>query len=131
MTSLIRNINLPTPVFIHATGLLALGLYLTFRPPSASQKTTFTGSTSTLGIAGLGLELSYLATSYMPIAENQFLHASAPVRVILAAVAGVRLLTARPGECTGELWGILLYDGLGGLLVGWTLGRWDGRIPGY
>lgn len=84
-----------------------------------------------LGIAGLGLGLSYLSTSYMPIAENQFLHASAPIRVILAAVAGVRLLTATSGECTGELWGILLYDGLGGLLVGWSLGRWDGRIAGY
>jgi hypothetical protein len=67
----------------------------------------------------------------MPIAENQFLHASVPVRIILAVLAGIRAFIAKPGEKTGVLWVIFLYDGLGALLLGWSLGRWNGRIPAY
>jgi len=79
----------------------------------------------------MGLGLGYLATSYMPITENQWLHASVPVRMILGAVAGVRALLATEGEVTWELIVIMLYDGLGGLLLGWSLGRWDGKVAGY
>jgi hypothetical protein len=69
----------------------------------------------------------------MPIEENQWLHASVPVRIILASAAGLKLFLNRSMTEDGrkEMIGVLLYDGLGGLFLGWQLGRWDGRIPGY
>jgi len=122
MASLLPTINLPLPILLHAAGLTLLGLHITFyRKPS----------TPLLGIASLGLGVAYLATSYMPVAENQWLHASVPVRMILGAVAGVRAFIAKDCEATRELIGVLLYDGLGGLLLGWSLGRWDGKVAGY
>jgi len=60
----------------------------------------------------------------MPIRQNQFLHAIVPVRMALAVLAAARALTGSSEE-GGTLWGIALYDGLGGLLLGWSLGRWN------
>jgi hypothetical protein len=112
-------INLPFPIVVHAAVLVVYGIYLTFnRKPAA------------LGITTLALGLSYLTTSYMPISENQFLHASVPVRVALGVVAAGRAATG-PREEGATLWGIALYDGVGGLLLGWWLGRWNGRVVGY
>jgi hypothetical protein len=127
MASIISGINLPTSILFHALGLCGLGLYYTFRPTPLAQKS----SSAPLGIATLGLGVAYLATSYMPIAENQWLHASVPVRILLALVAGIRAVMSKPTEDRRHLWTILLYDGLGGLMLGRTLGRWDGRIVGY
>jgi len=45
----------------------------------------------TLGIATTAIGLSYLSNSYVPIEQNTFLYASAPVRVIHAAISGARL----------------------------------------
>ena len=77
-----------------------------------------------------------LSTSYVPIEQNQFLYASAPVRVLLASLAGIRWLMVRGGDPAvhkkrNALLAIMLYDGLGGLLLGWYLGSFDGRVPGY
>ncbi|KKZ68872.1 hypothetical protein EMCG_00043 [[Emmonsia] crescens] len=119
MASLLPTINLPVPVLLHALGLSALGAYL-----------TFTRTPATLGIASTGLGLSYIFTSYVPIEENQFLHASVPVRMILAALAALRLPTAPKAERKG-LMILVLYDFLGGLMVGYILGKWNGRLMGY
>jgi len=128
MASILPKVNLPTSVLAHAIGLTVLGLGLIF----GSQTPYFKSESSpVLGIASMGLGLAYLSTSYMPLAENAFLHASVPVRVGLAAVSAIRALLAKEGEDTGVLWVIALYDGLGGLSLGWTLGRWDGRIARY
>lgn len=77
-----------------------------------------------------------MATSYMPIEQNQFLYASVPVRVVLAALAGIKWLAIRNGDPAvhtkkNELLGIFFYDGLGGLALGWYLGVFDGRVPAY
>ncbi|PGH07346.1 hypothetical protein GX51_01890 [Blastomyces parvus] len=119
MASFLPAVNLPTPVLLHALGLTALGTYL-----------TFTTTPSAFGVASTGLGLSYLFTSYVPIEENQFLHASVPVRIILAALAAARLPTAPKSE-RKNLVILLLYDFLGGLMVGYILGQWNGKLPGY
>ena len=128
-------INLPLPILIHAVGLCSLGLHLTFTYPHKT-KPQPQQDTTILGIASLGLGLAYLSTSYMPQNENQWLYASAPVRMILAGVAGIKLVVNawQGGELKHEqvaLWGILLYDGLGGFMVGWWLGSWGGRVPAF
>ena len=118
--SVLAQINLPLPILIHAVGLSIYGVYLTFnRKPGL------------LGIATLGLGLAYLTTAYMPISQNQFLHASVPVRVALAVVAAGRAIVGGPRDKEwGSLWIVAVYDGLGGLVLGWMLGRWDGRVSG-
>lgn len=70
----------------------------------------------------------------MPMEENQFLHASAPVRVLLASLAGVKWLATRnagAGAASTALLGVVLYDGLGGLVLGWYLGTFSGKIAAY
>jgi len=118
--SLAPTINLPFPILIHALGLVIIGVYLTSKRKPA-----------TLGIVTLALGLAYLTTSYMPIDQNQFLHASVPVRVALAAAAAGRAMAGPRDEERGSLWGIALYDGFGGLVLGWWLGSWNGRVAGY
>jgi hypothetical protein len=85
-----------------------------------------------LGVATTGLGLSYLLTSYMPIEQNQFLHASVPARLILAALSAYKALVGRKDLSDVEkkrLWGVTIYDGLGAVVLGLWLGKWNGRIP--
>jgi hypothetical protein len=90
-----------------------------------------------LGIISSCLGLTYFWTSYMPLRENQFLYASVPVRLVLAGMAGGKLLLERArgygisGEGRMELLGIMVYDTIGAGVLGWWLGTWGGRIPGY
>jgi len=91
--------------------------------------------------------------------KNAFLYASAPIRVLLAVLATTRLLmdhyfsspavpnkTADKAAAVGRkatvvnrsagseasaLYGIILYDGIGGLVLGFSLGTFSGRIPEY
>jgi len=85
------------------------------------------------GITTLAIGIAYLSTSYMSIEENQFLHASVPVRILLAAVAGARWLFIDRQSTAGrnQMLFVMLYDGLGGLICGWQLGRFDGRVIGW
>jgi hypothetical protein len=113
-------INLPILVLLHAVGLVALGLAIAFR--RTPQKT--------LGLATFALGLAYLTTAYMPLEQNQFLHASVPVRLAVAALAAVSAMAAHKDEWQ-VLWGVAVYDTVGAVLCGLSLGRWDGRIAGY
>ncbi|KAJ6454132.1 hypothetical protein C8R45DRAFT_1065113 [Mycena sanguinolenta] len=122
-------ILLPWPILLHALGLVALGCSMLLAKPNEKAPEDI----STLGIATIALGMSYISTSYMPIAENQFLHASAPVRVLLALLAGLKWLTigaqnARLYKKRNVLLGVLLYDGLGGLFLGWYLGTFSGKV---
>lgn len=66
----------------------------------------------------------------MPIPQNAFLHATVPVRLILAALAGIKAVIGGVEEDRKVLWGILAWDGVGAVVLGSYLGVWDGRAPG-
>ncbi|KIM72090.1 hypothetical protein PILCRDRAFT_829990 [Piloderma croceum F 1598] len=130
--SIIPGVNLPWPILAHAVGLTLLGLKLIFVPSRHPGRSS--DVSSMLGMTTLGIGLAYLSTSYMPMHENQFLYASAPVRMILGGVAVLKLLVAgnkMSAEHFKELLVVALYDGIGGFLLGWWLGTWGGRGPGF
>ena len=120
-------IHLPWFIFIHAFGMSILGLYLLFKAPPPGQTA---GHTPQLGIASLAIGLAYLFTSYMPVEENQWLHASVPVRLILGLLLGLRTVVG-DGLTEAEkrsLRNLGLYDGFGAVVLGLWLGRFDGRL---
>ena len=80
----------------------------------------------------------------MPMEKNAFLYASAPIRIVLAGIAGLRILADRylrtqsgqanvnrGSQVANDLFAIMMYDGLGGLVLGLWLGTFSGRIPEY
>lgn len=119
-------VNLPWFITFHASGLCILGLSMIFATSTSPPKPPPT----ILGIATLGLGLSYFSTSYMPLDQNAFLYASVPVRLVLAALAGLKAVMGGNGEEKGVLWGIMAWDGIGAVVLGWYLGVWSGRAPG-
>lgn len=87
------------------------------------------------GIAAVALESTYLVTSYMPPEENQFLHASIPVRGLVAVcIAGILLTEGQnrrmSKEGFWELTGLMVADTLAFTANGLWLGRWDGIVSG-
>jgi uncharacterized membrane protein len=119
---ILASINLPYYVLFHAIGLCAIGLYHVYigTPRDAY---------AIRGITTFALAVAYLVTAYMPIEENQFIHASAPVRMAIGVLSAFAALTGRGDKKL--LWGTALWDGLGGVLLGWQLGRYDGRVGSY
>jgi hypothetical protein len=140
---LFHSINLPPPILFHSISLTGLGLYFITRPPPTSADPFAVPQgraheiSSILGLLGTSIGLAYLTTSYMPVAQNQFLYASVPIRLTLGALAGGKLLLERmrgygisaPGR--RELVGILIYDLVGAVGLGWWLGTWKGKVRGY
>jgi hypothetical protein len=122
------TINLPVLVLIHAIFLTVAGLRMLFR--RTAKPDLEAEATAMAGIAYLAIGVAYLSTSYMPISENQFLHASVPVRIGLALVAGLRLVLVDNISQGGynQMLFTLLYDGIGGIVCGWRLGNFTGRV---
>jgi hypothetical protein len=129
--SLLPTVNLPPLILAHAVFMCLIGMRWIFQAPSAKPSRASEAS-AMAGITTLGIGLAYLSTSYMPIAENHFLHASVPVRVLLALVAASRLLLFKNVSSAGrnEMLFVFLYDGFGGLLCGWQLDNFTGRVLG-
>ncbi|KAK7752866.1 hypothetical protein SLS62_005208 [Diatrype stigma] len=97
------------------------------------------------GLLLVGIGLAYLITgAYVPAAQNIWLYASVPLRLFMAGAAGVRLCYYHyvlvPGsgrlarrqqaEARADMWMLVLADGVLGVVAGWVLGRFDGRLPG-
>jgi membrane-associated PAP2 superfamily phosphatase len=121
-------IHLPWFITLHAGGFTVLGLYFLFKAPPPGKAA---GHTPQLGIATTAIGLAYLFTAYMPIEENQWLHASVPVRLVLGLLLGLRAVIGN-GLTSAEKRSLLnlgLYDGLGAVVLGLWLGRFDGRLP--
>lgn len=142
--SFFREINLPTSILIQAVGFTGFGLYLNIfrRMPWQTRSTVISPQTrlalrnhdtvSILGAACAALGLAYLSTSYVPISENQMLHASVPVRLFVSVLFMGRLLvTRREGFSQEGYWehvGLAIFDFLGATWAGVVLGRWDGTV---
>jgi hypothetical protein len=123
-------INLPPLILLHASTLVGLGTYLFLLPVGPSRENQLH---ATLGSASISLGLAYIMTSYMPIAENQFLHASVPLRLMTSVLLALKYWSERRSmseEGKREFLWVAAYDGALSLILGWQLGRWDGRVGG-
>lgn len=129
--SLVPQINLPVLIWGHSLFLSYIGLRNIFRSSPTGKPDRQTETSAMSGITTLAIGVAYLATSYMPIEQNQFLHASVPVRIFLALLAILRLLVVKDISKAGknEMLFVALYDGLGAIVCGWQLGNFTGRAP--
>lgn len=133
------TINLPPLVIGHSLFLSFMGLKTIFSPPKTTAtkqtdgtiKTTTASDEGTKGILLLAIGMSYLCTSYVPMEQNAFLHASIPVRLALAALAVTRMLFVPGLSKAGrsDMLIVLLIDGVGAMAVGWNIGNFTGRLP--
>ncbi len=115
-------VNLPWFVLLDASALCAHGLYSALSPQSPGKP-----GTSMLGICELAIGLNYFLSSYMPPNKNQYLAAGVPIRLILSAIATIKLPYAGKEE-KGTLMFTAVLDAVGAIALGWWLGRWDGRV---
>jgi hypothetical protein len=139
----LRPVNIPAPLIGQSVFAVGLGLYMAlFRKPAfvrngytlvvpanASPRTADT--ISFLGIVLTGLQVCYLVTSYMPIEENQFIAASVPVRLGLAALMGTICIVHRKTMSRSgfmELAALAALDGAMAIWLGFYIGRWDGMV---
>lgn len=144
--SIFRSINLPTHCLLTSSAVLGLGLYVAiFRetPFNAGFAYEFAvpnpttprvaDSNSLLGIVSCALMLPYFLGSYMPIEENQWLHVSVPVRLLLSASLGINLLIRGRSEMSKEGYAEFMLLGavdlVGALILGRQLGTFSGMVP--
>ena len=123
-------INLPPVILLHASTLVVIGTYLFTQPVGSSRENHLR---ATLGSASISFGLAYFMTSYVPIAENQFLHACVPLRLLTSVLLGMKLWRERgtmSEQGKKEFMWVAAYDGGLSLFLGWYLGRWDGRVGG-
>jgi hypothetical protein len=140
---LFRPINLPAPLIVQSVSTVGLGIYMSiFRKPAivhngytmfvpANAPPRTADAISLLGIAVIGLEVTYLVTSYMPIEENQFIAASVPIRLGLSALMGTLCVLYRKSMSKSGFWefvSLALLDGSAAIGLGLYLGRWDGMV---
>jgi len=128
-----RPINLPTSIFLHAVGLALYGLYMFFYP-LRPERSRANERASMIGLVMIALGLGYLGTAYMPREENAFLYLSVPIRMLLGLLCGLKVLlsgNSLTAHGKKECLGVLLYDGFGGFLLGWSLGTWTGIAPAF
>jgi hypothetical protein len=80
-------IHLPPLILLHASTLVAMGAYMFIQPAGPSREKHLR---ATLGSDGISLGLAHLMTSYVPIAENQYLHASVPLRMLTSVLLSAK-----------------------------------------
>jgi len=145
---LLRPVHLPGHLIPQTITIIGLGLYITiFRHPPffastgkqflvpATTSSRTRDTLSLLGILTVSVQLPYYYSSYMPMEENQWLYTTVPVRLGISAMMGLTLLAhGRAGMSEEGFWefvGLTVLDGIGATLLGFSLGRFDGMVPGY
>ncbi|KAJ0418899.1 hypothetical protein BJY00DRAFT_287229 [Aspergillus carlsbadensis] len=157
---MLRPINLPAHLIVPPTLILGLGLYISFfrrapplpSPSSKAQRTDGHKEFSTahqllvptpatpriadtnalLGIITSALMLPYFVSSYMPLEQNQWLHASVPIRLWISGMLIGNVLLRRKTMSREGYWEFLILgvmDGVSAFALGKYLGRFDGRVP--
>ncbi|KAF2499489.1 hypothetical protein BU16DRAFT_273247 [Lophium mytilinum] len=144
-------INLPLPSLVTASIEVTLGLtiiltsrspfsFLTPRPILVPTPTTtrMKDANRFMGMLALGLGAGYFAGSYMPLEQNQFVHASVPIRLGLAGIMfGVCAVKGRKGMSEEGFWELMalgVFDVVGSVIVAFSLGPggvWDGKVKGW
>lgn len=150
-----RPVNLPQHIIVANGALLGLSLYVAvFRSLPAIRLTPtkrgkekrrpelliphpttrrIADTNALLGLVSSCLMLPYFLCSYMPIEENQYLHASVPIRLFVSGVLfGHTLLRGRKGmseEGYREFLGFAVMDAGAAIMVGLQLGRFNGIVP--
>jgi hypothetical protein len=142
----IRPINLPTHTLFTSTSILGLGLYVAifrkvpFRHALGREilvpdvTTPRIADTNTLlGLLGCTMMMPYFLSSYMPIEDNQWLHTSVPVRLLLSGSLCTHVLfrgrEAMSREGFFEFLTLGILDLVGALVLGHELGTFSGIIP--
>ena len=126
------GINLPWFMLLHSTILIAIGisnLVKPIRPPPNNRQDEYR---TTVGSTFLTFGLTYLGTSYMPIEQNQLLHATVPLRFCTSAIMCWTWLRNRKNltqDGVGEFLGTAVYDLVSTVALGWWLGTFSGRVP--
>jgi hypothetical protein len=142
-----RPVNLPPHVLLSSTTVLGLSLYVSLFRISPLKHLTgrdifvpvpstgrIADTNALLGVVACALQLPYFLSSYMPIAENQWLHVTVPIRLFVSAALGVNLLLRGRRMSEEGFWEFLalgVTDFVGAVMLGWELGRFDGMVYGF
>jgi len=128
-----RRIDLPTPILFHGLGLTLYGLYMAFYP-LGTERSRSKERASMIGFVMVALGIGYLGTAYMPQEQNAFLYLSVPIRMGLGSLCGLKMLMSGnnlSAQGKRDFLGVMIYDGIGGFLLGWSLGTWSGIAPAF
>jgi hypothetical protein len=142
-----RRVNLPSHVLLTSTTVFGLGLYVSlfrtsplkpltgrdfFVPEPSTRRIADTNAL--FGVTACVLMLPYFLSSYMPIEENQWLHATVPIRLFLSSALGANLLLRGRYMTQEGFWEFLalgVVDFVGAIMLGWELGRFDGMVSRF
>jgi hypothetical protein len=142
----IRPINLPAHTVFTSTSILGLGLYVAIFREAPLRKTLgreilvpdvttprIADTNTLLGLLSCTMMMPYFLSSYMPIKDNQWLHVSVPVRLLLSTSLCANLLFRGRGAMSREGFFEFLTFGLldlvGALILGYELGTFSGIVP--
>jgi hypothetical protein len=142
----IRPIYLPTHTLFTSTSILGLGLYVAvfrevpFRNTIGREilvpdvTTPRIADTNTLlGLLSCTMMMPYFLSSYMPVEDNQWLHVSVPVRLLLSMSLCANVLfrgrEAMSREGFFEFLTLGVLDLVGALVLGQELGTFSGIVP--
>ncbi|KAH7041543.1 uncharacterized protein B0I36DRAFT_358702 [Microdochium trichocladiopsis] len=138
-TTVLTSLDLPPLVLLQTAALLITGARDLFAQPPTTTTTTSAKpqqqqqDNGMRGILTLALGLAQLWTGlHYPIAQNQLIHASVPIRVFVLVPLGLLrfgLYGSRiQGQGKADLMAAVVVDLFGGLLVGWSIGNYSGRV---
>jgi hypothetical protein len=143
---ILRPVNLPAPLILQSLASCGLGLYISIFRRGIALTSTYSvvapplpasprhaDALTMLGAILTALEINYLASSYMPFEENQFIASSVPIQMgvgILLAGMTAWKRNDMSNEGLWELSGLAGIEIAAAVWLGFSTGRWDGMVYG-